>query len=338
MLTALDHIIIGVRDLEQASTNFSQRLGLVASGGGIHPTGGTANRIIVIGDTYLELIAVRTPAEAQQSMLTRLAKGEGYLNFVLASNDIEHDSASMAQRGVSMLGPTPGQLKSAGGRSRGWSRTNVERPDLTQHYPFLIQHDSTGEERRFRLAGWTEPPAHPLGAVKVLSTTIAVANLAEAAPRFQYIYGLQPSENYTGEADGWEAMLVAFPLGQPGYPPGVPLPWTHAPYHGRDTPGGYPGGGGQSFELAEPLPLATDDPTIDVAGPLPEEGALSQHLQTFGESLCRMTIAVRNLAASRRYLDEHAVTYTYEEKQHPVLWISPHESCGAAIVLHESVA
>ncbi|HLQ28840.1 MAG TPA: VOC family protein, partial [Ktedonobacteraceae bacterium] len=72
MLTALDHIIIGVRDLEQASTNFSQRLGLVASGGGIHPTGGTVNRIIVIGDTYLELIAVRTPAEAQQSMLTRL--------------------------------------------------------------------------------------------------------------------------------------------------------------------------------------------------------------------------------------------------------------------------
>jgi hypothetical protein len=309
MLTALDHIIIGVRDLEQASTNFSQRLGLVASGGGIHPTGGTANHIIVIGDTYLELIAVRTPAEAQQSMLTRLAKEEGYLNFVLASNDLEHDSASMAQRAVSILGPAPGQLTSAGGRSRGWSRTNVERPDLTQHYPFLIQHDSTGEERRFRLAGWTEPPAHPLGAVKVLSTTIAVANLAEAAPRFQHIYGLQPSENFTGEADGWDAMLVAFPLVESG----------------------------QSFELAEPLPLATDDPTVDVAGPLPEEGALSHHLQTFGESLCRMTIAVRDLAASRRYLDEHAVTYTYEEKQHAVLWISPHEACGAAIVLHEVI-
>lgn len=309
MLTALDHIIIGVRDLEQSSANFSQRLGLLASGGGTHPSGGTANRIIVIGDTYLELIAVNIPAEAQQSMLTRLARGEGYLNFVLASNDIEADSASMAQRGVSILGPAPGQLKSADGRSRGWSRTNVERPDLTQHYPFLIQHDSTGEERRFRLAGWAEPPAHPLGAVKVLSTTIAVSDLAEAAPRFERIYGIQPSANFTGEADGWEAMLVAFALDE----------------------------GGQSFELAEPLPLAIDDPTVDT-GPLPEEGALSHHLQTFGESLCRMTLAVRDLAASRRYLDEHAVTYTYEEKQHPVLWISPHEACGAAIVLHEVVA
>src|SRR5436305_3170301 len=207
MLTGLDHIIIGVNDLEQATSIFSQKLGLAASGGGIHPSGGTANRIIVIGDTYLELITVRTVGEAQQSMLVRLAKGDGYLNFVLASNDIEANSKAMLSRGVSIIGPTHGQLRSADGRTRGWSRTDVERPALTQHYPFLIQHDSTGEERRFRLAGWTQPPAHPLGAIKVLSTTIAVSDLAEAARRFQHIYGLQPSTTFTGEADTWEAML-----------------------------------------------------------------------------------------------------------------------------------
>ena len=77
MLTALDHIIIGVNDLEQAEAVFSQQLGLAVSGGGIHPSSGTANRIIVIGDTYLELITVRSPAEAQQSVLERLAKGDG---------------------------------------------------------------------------------------------------------------------------------------------------------------------------------------------------------------------------------------------------------------------
>ncbi len=100
MLTALDHIIIGVNNLEQATNIFSERLGLIASGGGIHPAGGTANRIIVIGATYLELITVRTPAEAQQGMLDRLSKGEGYLNFVLTSNDIEADSAALRGRGV----------------------------------------------------------------------------------------------------------------------------------------------------------------------------------------------------------------------------------------------
>ncbi len=36
MLTALDHIIVGVNNLEQATKTFSERLGLIASGGGIH--------------------------------------------------------------------------------------------------------------------------------------------------------------------------------------------------------------------------------------------------------------------------------------------------------------
>src|SRR6266516_7008688 len=100
MLTAIDHIIIGVNDLKRAEQVFSPKLGLAVSGGGIHPSGGTANRIIVIGDTYLELIAIHNPAEAQQSMLDRLAIREGYLNFVLASNDIEADSTAMINRSV----------------------------------------------------------------------------------------------------------------------------------------------------------------------------------------------------------------------------------------------
>jgi len=322
MLTALDHIIIGVNDLEQATNIFNQQLGLAISGGGTHPSGGTANRIIVIGDTYLELIAVRAPTEAQQSMLERLTRGDGYLNFVLSSNNIEADTATMARRGVSVIGPTPGQLKAPDGHTRGWSRTDIERPDLTQHYPFVIQHDSAREERRFRLAGWSDPPRHPLGAMKVLSATIAVADLSEATQRFAHIYGLPATEAFTGDADAWEAMLVAFPLVESG----------------------------QSLELAAPLPLADPDPTYPVGARftlarlpgslLPEPGALSAHLQTFGESLCRITLAVENLEESRRYLDEHEVTYMYvrrgEVHPHPVLWILPDQACGAAIVLHET--
>ena len=309
MLTAIDHVIIGVHNLENAATQFSQKLGLAVSGGGIHPTGGTANRIIVIGETYLELIGIHNPAEAQQSMLDRLAIHEGYLNFVLASNDIEADSNAMVNLGIPKLGPTPGSLRSADGRTRGWSRIDIERPDLAQRYPFIIQHDSAGEERRFRLAGWTTPPEHALGAVQIRSATIAVADLAEATQRFQYIYGLQPSDSFTGEADGWDAMLVAFPLG------------------GNDQ--------GQCFELAEPLPLSAEADQDTDYEHLPEPGALGRHLEHFGESLCRMTLAVENLDASRSYLDEHGVTYTYQTMPRPVIWIHPDYACGASIVLHQ---
>ncbi len=307
MLTGLDHVIIGVNDLDEATRIFRQNLGLAVSGGGIHPSGGTANRIVVIGDTYLELITVRDAQEAQQSIVNRLAKGDGYLNFVLSSNDIAGDSAAMAGRGVTVLGPTVGQLVMADGRARGWSRVDVEHPDLTQHYPFIIQHDSTGEERRFRLAGWTVPPEHPLGVKKVLCMTIVVADLREATARFQHIYGLEPSETFTGEADGWEAMLVAFPLVDSG----------------------------QSFELAAPIPLSAEvDAGVDIEH-LPGTGALARYLEHFGESLCRMTLAVESLEAARQYLDEHGVTYTYRDDPRKVLWIHPDHACGASIVLHE---
>lgn len=312
MLTALDHVIIGVRDLDEATRIFRDNLGLVPSGGGVHTSGGTANRIIVIGDTYLELIAVRTPAEAQQSMVNRLAKGEGYLNFVLSSNDIQADSTAMKNRGISLVGPKRGALNAGEGRSRAWMRTDIERPDLTQHYPFLIQHDSEGEERRTRLAGWATPPVHPLGVSKTLSVTVAVENLPEAAQRFEHIYGLHPSEEYSGEADSWDAILVSFLL-EPSM---------------------------QSFELATPIPAAFDP--VDVNGDrsdyLPEPGALTRYLQQYGESVCRMTLAVENLAASRRYLDARNVTYTYKEHPdypRPVLWIQSDQACGATIVLHE---
>jgi hypothetical protein len=49
-----------------------------------------------------------------------------------------------------------------------------------------------------------------------------------------------------------------------------------------------------------------------------------------------MTLKVESLEAARRYLDEHAVTYTFREGPvHPVLWIHPDYACGASIVLHE---
>jgi catechol 2,3-dioxygenase-like lactoylglutathione lyase family enzyme len=305
MLTALDHIIIGVNNLEQAARTFSEKLGLTVSGGGNHPEGGTANRIIVIGDTYIELIAIRNPAEAQESMVERLAKGDGYLNFVLASDDIQADSAVMKQRGITIIGPREGKLTSADGRTRGWMRTDVERPDLTQHYPFLIQHDSTGEERRARLAGGKTPPEHPLGATKILGVTLVVEDLGEATKRFQHIYGMQASEQFSGEVDGWDALLVSFLL------------------HGSL----------QSFELATPIPAIIDPP--DNEGHLPEAGTLTSYLQRFGESLCRITLAVDSLEKARDYLDAHGVVYTYREESRPVLWISPLDACGVALVLHE---
>lgn len=231
MFTGIDHIIIGVRDVAAATRTFEQDLGLRASGGGVHPVGGTANRVIVIGDTYLELITVVKPEEAQESLRQRLEQAEGYFNCVLASDALEADCQAMRRRGIPVIGPAEGTLRTGEGRERSWLRADIEIPDMVQRYPFLIQHDSRGEERRQRLAGWTTPPEHPLGAVGVHSVTLAVADLAEASSRFAHIYGLQPSAPFaTGRA-----RLVAFELGTGGQvlELAVPLDGTEASVPGE---------------------------------------------------------------------------------------------------------
>ncbi|GER86930.1 hypothetical protein KDW_10920 [Dictyobacter vulcani] len=298
MLTALDHIIIGVNNLTHADRLFAEHLGLISSGGGNHPSGGTANRIIVIGDTYLELIAVRAPEEAQQSMLTRLAKGDGYLNCVLASDDIVSDSRAMFERGVKIIGPNQGSLKSADGSVRNWQRTDVERPDLTQHYPFIIQHDSSGEERQRRLAGGKIPPIHPLGVQSVLSATLATSELSEARQRFQHIYGLTPTTQ--SQQSTWGAELVSFPLANQQ----------------------------QRLELAAPVAGQQVELAL--------EDTLATHVRNFGESLYRITLGVSNLAASQQYLDNHNVGYTALHVGQPTLWLHPKQTAGATIVLQEA--
>ena len=63
----LDHVLIAVADLADAARGIEARYGLASVEGGRHPGWGTANRIVPLGEAYLELIAVMDEAEAAQS-------------------------------------------------------------------------------------------------------------------------------------------------------------------------------------------------------------------------------------------------------------------------------
>ena len=58
----IDHVLYGVQDLDLAAGRLEADHGLVAAGGGSHGELGTANRLIPLGDQYLELITVADPA------------------------------------------------------------------------------------------------------------------------------------------------------------------------------------------------------------------------------------------------------------------------------------
>ena len=71
----VDHVVVAVPELDTAVRDFEDSYGLVSVEGGVHPGWGTANRIVPLGNAYLELIAVVEPAQVDQNPLGPLLRG-----------------------------------------------------------------------------------------------------------------------------------------------------------------------------------------------------------------------------------------------------------------------
>ena len=83
MALRIDHVVWGVDDLDRAAAEVQERYGLASVPGGRHPGWGTANRIVPLGDSYLELIAVVDAGEAAADPV-----GSGYARHIRASSGL----------------------------------------------------------------------------------------------------------------------------------------------------------------------------------------------------------------------------------------------------------
>ncbi len=70
-MLAIDHVILAVADYDQAANDLLDEHGLASLLGGRHPGHGTSNRIVPLGSTYLEFMAVVDEAEAATSPMGR---------------------------------------------------------------------------------------------------------------------------------------------------------------------------------------------------------------------------------------------------------------------------
>jgi hypothetical protein len=90
----IDHAIYAVEDLGEAADAIYEREGLASVPGGRHEGWGTANRIVPLGETYLELIAVVDVEEAESSDFGRavrraVTEERPFVGWVAATDDIE---------------------------------------------------------------------------------------------------------------------------------------------------------------------------------------------------------------------------------------------------------
>lgn len=125
MSLAVDHLVLCVRDLDEAVEEL-EGMGLASLPGGRHQGHGTANRIVPLGDAYLELVTVVDAADAVSSPFGSWVSGK-------AREGLAIDAVCLRTHDLDEL------CRQLGLESKAMSRT---RPD--------------GVELRWRLAGLEE--------------------------------------------------------------------------------------------------------------------------------------------------------------------------------------
>jgi hypothetical protein len=157
----LDHVLFAVSDLDAAARELEARHGLVSVEGGRHAGWGTANRIVPLGDAYIELITVVDPAEAKESAFGRwVADGvqprpAQPLGWVARTRELDDIAGRLG------LDMSAGSRAGRDGRILSWRLAGVEAAAAEPSLPFFVEWgDGTP------LPGRT-PVTHPAGAVQL---------------------------------------------------------------------------------------------------------------------------------------------------------------------------
>ena len=135
----VDHVVIGVPDLDDAAATLLVRHGLIAAPGGRHPRFGTANRIVPLGTSYLELVAVDDAEAAARNpfgtWVAEMADDRAAWGWALRTTDIEATAARLG------LDVTPGERVRADGVRLSWRLAGVPAEQGDYGRPFFIQWD-----------------------------------------------------------------------------------------------------------------------------------------------------------------------------------------------------
>ncbi len=134
----LDHVLIAVTDLTAAAVNFENLYGLASIEGGRHPGWGTMNRIVPLGDSYLELVAVVDEGEASESAFGRWVAGRAVeagrpLGWAVRTDDLTAVSRRLG------LTPQSGTRVGRDGNSLRWRSAGIEKAAARPLLPFFIE-------------------------------------------------------------------------------------------------------------------------------------------------------------------------------------------------------
>ena len=138
---AVDHLLLGVSDLQEGIAFVERQTGVRASIGGKHPGVGTHNALLSLGSRqYLEIIA----PDPEQSALTpryehlRQKKIPQLFTWAAASSDVQALASKASTAGLETAGPFAGSRARPDGRLLNWKTLAIQN-SLGGVIPFFIE-------------------------------------------------------------------------------------------------------------------------------------------------------------------------------------------------------
>jgi len=144
MIQGIDHLVIVVKDLDQAGRDY-EHLGFTVIPGGQHPVG-SHNALIAFEDgSYLEIIAFYREA-IEHRWWESLAKGERLVDFCFQTDDLRGDTNKLRHAGVEINDPVPWSRKRPDSFELKWL-LSLATGGHRGVAPFLIEDVTSRSER-----------------------------------------------------------------------------------------------------------------------------------------------------------------------------------------------
>lgn len=182
-IQGVDHIVIAVHDLDLAAETFT-RLGFALTPRGYHDFG-SQNHCIMLGDDYIELVAVPRPHPFNQYYSDFLVRGEGLAATVLKSDDAAAAAKEFAAAGFAPTGPfalsRPVVVDGVAQDAR-FVLTGLPLGATPGHRIFVCQHSTRD------LVWRPEWQSHVNGAMRLAAVAIADEMPEAAAVPYQRIF------------------------------------------------------------------------------------------------------------------------------------------------------
>ncbi len=140
MPTGLDHIILGVDDLDRGVAWVEQLTAVRAIFGGVHPGRGTRNALLALGpECYLEIIAP-DPQQPSPTWFTQVLtmRHPRLIAWAVHTSDLTALAPTAIAAGLPIDGPHDGARSRPDGKMLGWKLFHL-RDDRGGLLPFFIE-------------------------------------------------------------------------------------------------------------------------------------------------------------------------------------------------------